>query len=462
MAQTMRVPELGENIESVDVVRVLVAVGDTLALEQPVIEVETDKASVEVPATVTGVVTEVHVAEGDTLAEGDPILTVDEKAQKEEESADEAAPGPTAEDLEPAASPRETGTATASERQPPPSAEERPAPGPAETEEPSTTAPPRSEEPPPSAPPGSEEPPPSAHRRAVPASPRVRRFARELGVDVTRVQGSGPGGRILVEDVKEHTHRALGGAPAAAGAPQPTLPDFSAWGPVRREPMSKVRRLTAEAMARAWTTVPQVTQHDEADISELEELRARFRDRVEAAGGKLTVTAILVKVLAAAAKVFPKLNASIDTSADEVVFKESVHVGVAVDTDRGLLVPVIRDADRKSITTISRELDDLARRARDRKLQSEEMQGATITISNLGGIGGTAFTPIVNWPQVAILGVSRGRTVARFVDGAFVPRLMLPLSLSYDHRLVDGADAARFLRWVAEALEEPLLLALEG
>jgi len=451
MAQTMRVPELGENIESVDVVRVLVAVGDTLALEQPVIEVETDKASVEVPATVTGVVTEVHVAEGDTLAEGDPILTVDEKAQKAEESADEVAPGPAAEDLEPAASPRGTGTTTASERQPPPSAEERPAPGPAETKEPSTTAPP-----------GSEEPPPSAHRRAVPASPRVRRFARELGVDVTRVQGSGPGGRILVEDVKKHTRSALGGAPAAAGGQEPTLPDFSAWGPVRREPMSKVRRLTAQAMSRAWATVPQVTQHDEADVTDLEELRARFRERVEAAGGKLTLTAILVKVLAAAAKVFPKLNASIDTSADEVVFKESMHVGVAVDTDRGLLVPVIRDADRKSITTISRELDDLARRARDRKLQSEEMQGATITISNLGGIGGTAFTPIVNWPQVAILGVSRGRTVARFVDGAFVPRLMLPLSLSYDHRLVDGADAARFLRWVAEALEEPLLLALEG
>ncbi len=451
MAQTMRVPELGENIESVDVVRVLVAVGDTLALEQPVIEVETDKAAVEVPATVTGVVTEVHVAEGDTLAEGDPILTVDEKAQKAEESADETAPEPTAEDLEPAASPRETGTTTASEGQPQPSAERRSAPGPTPTGEPSTTAPPRD-----------GEPPSPAHRRPVPASPRVRRFARELGVDITRVEGSGPGGRILVEDVKEHTRRALGGAPATAGGQEPALPDFSAWGPVRREPMSKVRRLTAQAMTRAWTTIPQVTQHDEADVTELEGLRARFRERVEAAGGKLTLTAILVKVLATAAKIFPNLNASIDTTADEIIFKESVHVGVAVDTDRGLLVPVIRDADRKSVTAISRELDDLAGRARDRKLQSEEMQGATITISNLGGIGGTAFTPIVNWPQVAILGVSRGKTVARFVDGAFVPRVTLPLSLSYDHRLVDGADAARFLRWVAEALEEPLLLALEG
>jgi pyruvate dehydrogenase E2 component (dihydrolipoamide acetyltransferase) len=215
-------------------------------------------------------------------------------------------------------------------------------------------------------------------------------------------------------------------------------------------------------MARAWTTVPQVTHHDLADITELEQLRKQYRTRVEQSGGKLTLTAMMIKVAASALKVFPTVNASIDLAADEIVFKDYIHVGVAVDTERGLLVPVIRDADRKNITEISVELDDLARRARDRKLKPAEMQGASFSISNLGGIGGTGFSPIVNWPEVAILGVSRGSVEPRWIDGEFRPRLMLPLSLSYDHRLVDGADAARFVRWLAEALEEPLLMALEG
>jgi pyruvate dehydrogenase E2 component (dihydrolipoamide acetyltransferase) len=253
-------------------------------------------------------------------------------------------------------------------------------------------------------------------------------------------------------------------APAAAGAPVAQLPDFSRWGQVRRGPMSKIRRLTGEQMTRAWLTAPQVTHDDLADVTDLEALRQRFKGRVEAAGGKLTVTAILVKVAASALKVFPKLNASLDPDAGEIVFKEFVHIGVAVDTEHGLLVPVIRDADRKNITEIAVELDDLAARARARKLKPDEMQGGTFSISNLGGIGGTGFSPIVNWPEVAILGVSRGRVQPEWNDelGSFEPRLMLPLSLSYDHRLVDGAEAARFVRWVAEALEEPLLLALEG
>jgi pyruvate dehydrogenase E2 component (dihydrolipoamide acetyltransferase) len=297
----------------------------------------------------------------------------------------------------------------------------------------------------------------------VPAAPTVRRFAREVGVDITEVRGSGPGGRISIDDVKAFTARRLSQAAAAPiGAASPELPELSAWGEIRREPMSKVRQATARNMARAWVTVPQVTHHDHADITDLEALRKQFRGRVEAAGGKLTVTSILVKVVASALKVFPALNAAVDAARQEIVYRESVHIGVAVDTERGLLVPVIRDADRKNITTISVELDDLARRARDRKLAPDEMQGGGFSISNLGGIGGTAFTPIVNWPEVAILGVARAATLPRWTGEAFEPRLMLPLSLSYDHRLVDGADAARFLRWVAEAVEEPLLLALEG
>ena len=298
-------------------------------------------------------------------------------------------------------------------------------------------------------------------RKRVPAAPSVRRFARELGIDITDVSGSGAGGRITSEDVKEHVKAQL--VRSSGGAQQaPALPDFSRWGEVSFEEMTSIRRITAEQMARAWRTVPQVTQHDLADITDIEDLRAHYQARIEAKGGKLTLTAILVKVAAAALRVFPNLNASIDMENTRIVRKHYVHIGVAVDTERGLLVPVIRDADRKSIAVIARELDDLAQRARNRKLLPDEMQGATFTISNLGGIGGTAFSPIVNWPEVAILGVSRGRTQPQWRDGQWHPRLMLPLSLSYDHRLVDGADAARFTRWIAEALERPLLLLLES
>jgi pyruvate dehydrogenase E2 component (dihydrolipoamide acetyltransferase) len=243
--------------------------------------------------------------------------------------------------------------------------------------------------------------------------------------------------------------------------PQP-LPDFSKWGEIEIEEMSKIRRKTAENMARAWVEIPTVTHHDEADITTLEGLRRRHAPRVKEAGGTLTWTAILLKVLAGALKRFPKLNASVDMVQHRIIYKKYVHVGVAVDTERGLLVPVIRDADRKNITDISVELDDLATRARSRKLRPDEMQGGGFSISNLGGIGGTAFTPIVSWPEVAILGASRAATQPRWTGDRFEPRLILPLSLSYDHRLVDGADAARFLRWIVEALEQPLLLALEG
>ena len=425
---TMRVPELGEGVDSVDVVAVFVKVGDTVELDQPVIEVETEKASVEVPSTVFGKITTLHAEAGAKLKTGDPIITVS-GARKDEPAADSA---------------EEARSATLPDATLPPSEEHPPKPGPAPTRPPAPSE-------------------PDSARTLVPAAPSVRRFAREIGIDLARVSGTGPGGRISIDDVKAAAHRSLTRAaaePSAAAAPP--LPDFTAWGPVRREPMTKIRQVTAANMARAWTTVPQVTHHDTADITELEELRKQYRGRVEQSGGKLTLTAILVKVAASALKVFPTINASVDQAASEIVFKDYIHVGVAVDTERGLLVPVIRDADRKNITEISIELDDLAARARERKLKPDEMQGASFSISNLGGIGGTGFSPIVNWPEVAILGVSRGTVEPRWIDGEFRPRLMLPLSLSYDHRLVDGADAARFVRWLAEALEEPLLLALEG
>jgi pyruvate dehydrogenase E2 component (dihydrolipoamide acetyltransferase) len=304
-------------------------------------------------------------------------------------------------------------------------------------------------------------------RHPVPAAPHVRRLAREVGVDIHSVQGSGPGGRISEDDVKLCAKNALAAATAAAQTPragfvEPELPDFAKWGKTERVSMRGVRRKTAEHLRQAWNTIPHVTQQDRADITELEQLRARFAPRAIEAGGKMTVTAIALKVCAAALKVFPQFNASIDMGKEEIIYKQYINIGVAVDTDRGLLVPVIRDVDKKNIVELAAEMTQLSKKARDRKLTPEEMEGGTFTITNLGGIGGTGFSPIVNHPEVAILGLSRSRMEPEWVNDKFEPRLILPLSLSYDHRLIDGADAARFLRWIAEAFEQPFLLSVQG
>jgi pyruvate dehydrogenase E2 component (dihydrolipoamide acetyltransferase) len=286
----------------------------------------------------------------------------------------------------------------------------------------------------------------------------VRRVARELGVDIRSVTGTGPAGRISAEDVQAFVRNALaGGGAGAASAP---LPDFTKWGDVERKPMSNIRRKTAEHLSRAWNLIPHVTQHDKADITALEELRKKYAPQAEKAGGKLTMTAIALKIAATALQRFPQFNASADMARNEIVYRKSVHVGVAVDTPRGLLVPVIRDVDRKGIIELASELAKASEKARGGKLSLEEMQGGGFTITNLGGIGGTSFTPIVNWPEVAILGISRGTHEPVYNGQSFEPRLMLPLSLSYDHRVIDGADAARFVRWIAEAFEQPFVLAL--
>jgi pyruvate dehydrogenase E2 component (dihydrolipoamide acetyltransferase) len=287
-------------------------------------------------------------------------------------------------------------------------------------------------------------------------------------VDINQVQGSGAGGRISLEDVKRHArdlHTRPAGQQLRDTSPLVTLPDFTKWGAVERQPMSNVRRATAERMTQAWGTIPHVTQFDKADITDVEELRQYYdAQRVKSAGGKLTITAIVLKVVAGALKRFPQFNASIDMTTYEVIHKTYYHIGVAVDTDRGLLVPVIRNVDQKNILELSVELTQLAERARSRKVTLEEMQGGTFTITNLGGLGGTNFTPIINAPEVAILGLARSRMEPVYNDSTeqFTPRLMLPLALSYDHRLIDGADGVRFLRWVVEALQQPFLLALEG
>jgi pyruvate dehydrogenase E2 component (dihydrolipoamide acetyltransferase) len=442
-------PELGENVASGTVARILVAVGDTIAKDQGVVELETDKATVEVPSTVAGVVRSIAIKPGDKVAVGTLVLEVEDTA---------AAPAA------PAAS-----AASASLLEVPARTEPEARPGsvsasaqalatqftPAVTEPVPTPNTPAAVVPFPS---------PSVRSGIAPASPRVRRLAREIGVDVNAVSGTGLEGRITQHDVKAFATRALATlvtAPPAGAAPaHKALPDASRWGEVERQPMSSVRRATAVHLAHAWTTIPHVTQVDKADITEIEAIRKRFAPDVEAAGGKLTMTAILVKVLAAAVQQFPQFNACVDMAAEEIVYRKYVNVGVAVDTDRGLLVPVVRNADRKGLTQISVDVQVLAAKARDKKLSLDDMSGGGISISNLGGIGGTSFTPIVNWPEVAILGVSRGATEPVWKNGAFEPRLMLPLSLSYDHRLIDGADAIRFLRWIVETLEQPHRLAL--
>jgi pyruvate dehydrogenase E2 component (dihydrolipoamide acetyltransferase) len=459
-------PELGENITAGDVLRLLVKPGDTLAKDQPVLELETDKATIEVPSSVAGQVKEIKVKAGDKVKVGQAILSVEDGAASKPaaESAEEKIPKEGAqqqhvEGKHPAAADR-AGVIDEDQQQPDTKVA-RPFPAPPANEAKKVvdirgaraTA---------EAVAAPEEP-------QAPAAPSVRRMARELGVDVAAVQGSGQGGRISVEDVKDFAKRIVANAGMGGGsAASVALPDFSRFGEVERQPMRAVRRKTAEHLSTAWATIPHVTQHDLADVTALEDLRKKYAKQTEAAGGNLTVTAIIVKVVAAALKVFPQFNASLDMAAGEIIYKKYVNVGVAVDTDRGLLVPVIRDVDSKNIIQISVELSQLAEKARTRKISLDEMQGGCFSVSNLGGIGGSFFTPIVNAPEVAILGVSRARmepvwrAASQEEEGAFVARMMLPLSLSYDHRVVDGADGIRFLRWVVAALEEPFVLALQG
>jgi pyruvate dehydrogenase E2 component (dihydrolipoamide acetyltransferase) len=451
MPTDFTLPELGENVAGGDVVRVLVAPGDSVKKDQPVLELETDKATIEVPSSVTGVVKEVRIKQGERIKVGQVVLTVDNGAAPAAESKaakSDASPAP-----QPAGAPEEGGLSqvapgVAAEATSAPTSEPKPKRGEVVDIRGAARSTPA-----PQAPAEAEPQGP-----LPPAAPSVRRIARELGVDIRRVAGSGPAGRISADDVQAFVRNAMaGGVPA--GAPS-SLPDFAKWGEVERKPMSNIRRKTAEHLSHAWTTIPHVTQHDKADITALEVLRKQYSPMAEKAGGKLTMTAIALKIVAAALRKFPQFNSSIDVARNEIVYKKSIHVGVAADTERGLLVPVIRDVDRKGVVQLAAELGAASEKARAGKLALDDMQGAGFTITNLGGIGGTSFTPIVNWPEVAILGVSRGAQEPVYVNGAFQPRLMLPLSLSYDHRVIDGADAARFLRWVAEAFEQPFVMSL--
>jgi pyruvate dehydrogenase E2 component (dihydrolipoamide acetyltransferase) len=448
-ATEFRLPELGENIEQGDLVRIMISAGAKVSEGQPVIELETDKAVVEVPSSVSGVVKDIRVKEGEKLKVGQVIFTLEGAAVSEP--------------ARPKSSPVEHVSGQHGARLAFQAAIQ--AEGKTERE----ALPP--DLPPPLAPVFSmpaqlEKVAGTEHRDPIPAAPSVRRLARELGVDIYGVKGSGPGGRINEDDVKAYAKLLLATAVSAAQVPraplEPKLPDFSKWGTVERVSIRGVRRKTAEHLREAWNTVPHVTQHDRADITELEQLRARFAPKAEQAGGKMTITAIALKVIASALKIYPQFNASIDMECEEIVYKQYINIGVATDTERGLLVPVLRDVDKKNIVELAGELAQLSKKAREKKLKPEEMEGGTFTITNLGGIGGTGFSPIVNHPEVAILGLSRSRMEPEWINGKFEPRLILPLSLSYDHRLIDGADAARFVRWIAEAFEQPFLLSVQG
>jgi pyruvate dehydrogenase E2 component (dihydrolipoamide acetyltransferase) len=405
----IRLPKLGEGADSGSVVNVLVKVGDRVRKDQTLIELENEKAVASIPATAGGTVTKIHVKPGDKLSVGQVIVSLEAEggAAASVEDGQGAAPRPAAE----------------------PVLEDD-----VDVEE--------------DAPPG--ELPPAA-------SPSVRKMAREFGIDLRKVRGSERGGRITTADVRAYVQRlkaraARGGAVPAAPAPERI--DFSKWGPVERQPFSPLRQTIAKRMADSWATIPHVTQFDEADITGLLELKQRYDDAYEKRGAKLTLTAFLLKVIAVQLNVHWKLNTSLDEASQELVRKRYVHLGIAVDTEAGLVVPVLRDVDKKPLLEVSKELNALAEKTRRRKVTAEELQGGTFTISNQGGIGGGHFIPIIKKPEAAILGVGKGMLKPAVRGGKVETRMLLPLALSYDHRVIDGADAARFIVDLVKSIEE--------
>jgi pyruvate dehydrogenase E2 component (dihydrolipoamide acetyltransferase) len=427
----IRVPDIG-NYRDVEVIEVAVKPGDSIAVEGTLITLETEKATMDVPSTTAGMIKELMVKRGARVSQGDVIAIVEAAA--------------------PAASPTRPGT-PASATSPAAVAEVGATPAERPGNAPSTLPAPAGAEAGASASTGSIDEPGFARSHA---SPSIRKLARELGVDLSKVQGSGAKGRITDVDVKAYVKRVLssGGAatPGGAGLPRVPVVDFAAFGPVERRALTRIQKISGPRLHASWVNLPHVTQFDEADITEMEQARANLKQQAMERGIKLTPLAFVIRACVQAMQQFPQFCASLDADAGELVYKKYVHVGFAADTPNGLVVPVVRDADRKDVFELARALADLSEKARAGKLSAAEMQGGCFTISSLGGIGGTAFTPIINAPEVAILGVSRSAYKPVYKDGGFVPRLMMPLSLSYDHRVIDGAAAVRFTSFLAEAL----------
>ena len=426
------VPDIGD-FEGVEVIEIMVSAGDSIGVEDPLVSLESDKAAMEIPSPQAGTIKEVKVSIGDKVSQGDLLVTMDVSAET-----------PAAKET-PAAEPEQPPPAPVAE------AEKPAAPAPADK-------PALAHRPPPVAPSPVDE---AGFRKAY-ASPSVRKFARELGADLGQISGSGNKGRILKEDVTAFVKKVMtaGGAGGGLGvAPMPEI-DFSQFGEIETQPLTKINRLTGQFLHRNWVTVPHVTQFDEADITELETFRKQLNEEHKNDGVRVTVLAFLMKALVSALKEYPRFNSSLDATGENLVLKKYIHIGVAVDTPDGLVVPVIRDCDRKSLIELAGELIEVSGKARDRKLSPADMSGGCISISSLGGIGGTAFTPIVNAPEVAILGVSRAQMKPVYKNGEFEPRLILPLSLSYDHRVIDGADGARFTSFLSKVLSDTRRLLL--
>jgi pyruvate dehydrogenase E2 component (dihydrolipoamide acetyltransferase) len=463
MEKEFTLADPGEGIHEAEIIEVLVSEGDQVEEEESVLVIETDKATTEVPSPMTGTIKEIKVSEGDMVEVGDVLMIFEVEGEAEEEEPEEMEAEAETE-VEEEKEKAETEKTEKKEKEEAEAAEE------GEKEK----APKKEEK---------EKKPSekvSDEEKPVPAAPSTRRVARELGVDLHHVEPSGPGGRVTTEDVKafaeggeekpekkppeekkekptEKKKEKKKPAPAAPEAPE--LPDFSQWGEVERVPLRSVRRTTAKRMRLSWSQVPHVTHEDVADITDLEAFRQKYKDEIEEEGGALTLTIFAIKAAVAALKAHPRFNASLDMDQEEIILKHHYHIGAAVDTDRGLMVPVIRDADRKSVTELARELPALAEKTRNGEVDRKEMTGGTFTITNVGPLGGTGFTPIINYPQVAILGMAKARlqpVVMGDMDNYRVkPRLMLPLALGFDHRIVDGADAARFMGEIIAALENP-------
>jgi pyruvate dehydrogenase E2 component (dihydrolipoamide acetyltransferase) len=436
----VRVPDMG-NFKDVAVIDVLVKPGESIETEAPLVTLETEKATMDVPSTAGGVIEKIHVAKGGTVSTGDLIATV--RAAAEPATASAEPPKNNAADASPPPAAAKAPAAPAAVK--PTKAPAPAASGATQTPATKTGLPPINE-------PGFSQ----AH-----AGPSVRKFARELGVDLARVKGSGFKGRITHDDVKGFVKTSLATpapatarAPAGGGGGLPIIPaiDFSLFGPVETKPLSRIQKISGPRLHASWVNIPHVTQFDEADITDLEATRNKLKEKASQAGLKLTPLAFIVRACVKALQEFPQFNASLDPTGANLVLKKYFNVGFAADTPNGLVVPVVHDANRKDIYEIARNLAELSEKGRAGKLSPNDMQGGCFTISSLGGIGGTAFTPIINAPEVAILGVSRSAMKPVYRDGTFVPRLMLPLSLSYDHRVIDGATAARFTTFLAESL----------
>ena len=447
--QTVKVPDIGTAAD-VDVVEILVAPGTKVAKEQSLIVLESEKASMEIPSPFAGVIKNITVAVGDKVSEGTPILTIEVSDDVSDEAAAEPAAEPSAEELPPPAPvPQEMVSESQGEPLELISALANHVSSP-ETAGVSRTMPPPAF--PASMP---QEPPPKVPEpRRAHATPSVRKLARELGVELLQVSGTGPHGRITRNDVLQHVKTIMSGGGRGVGFSVPDAPeiDFAQFGPISREPLTKIQKVAGRNLHRSWVTIPHVTQFDESDITELEAFRKQMQS--EYPDVKLTLLSFFMKAVVSVMRRMPRFNASLDAQGENLIYKHYFHIGVAVDTENGLVVPVVRDVDKKGLVDLARELSQLSARARDRKLMPADMQGACFSISSLGGIGGTAFTPIINPPEVAILGVSRAVHRPVYKDGTFVPRLMCPLSLSYDHRVIDGALAARFTQALSAVLSD--------